>query len=416
MGPITLFDKSFLQSLSLDESVWFDHFFLTNVCPLFYVETMADLEKSPRKGRTEEDEVKIIADKFPQMHGMPCAHHTELCTTNLLGRGVPMTGQIPLAGPAQLVKTDGKSGAVYESSPEAEAFSRWQNGEFLEVEHLYAKAWRSSLSPLDSKVVAREVRMLDIDAASCKTLEEAKHLAEGVVARRSRPATRMKLALMSLNIPTGLHGQVLKRWMHDNHPPLAQYAPYAAHVLTVVLFFKIALAANLISNERPSNRVDVAYLFYLPFCMMFVSSDRLHEKCASLYMRSDQVFVWGPELKSGLNELNNYYLKLPDSERDKGVYSLASDPPEIGNGIVRRLWGQLLPKWGKNKETDVADRPVVGTTIDEIKRMASAQPLSPSEVDFNPDDTERFIIKRRVARRRGSWYQVPKGINAEQEG
>ncbi|NQT56431.1 MAG: hypothetical protein HQ551_09405 [Desulfobacteraceae bacterium] len=414
MGPITLFDKSFLQSLSVDESVWFDHFFLTNVCPLFYVETMADLEKSPQKGRTAEDEVKIIADKFPEMHGMPCAHHTELCTTNLLGRGVPMTGQVPLAG-AQLVKTDGKSGAVFEPSPEAEAFSRWQKGEFLEVERLYAKAWRSLLLPLDSKVVAKEVRMLDIDAASCKTLEEAKHLADGVVVRRSRPAARMKLALMSLNIQTGLHGQVLERWMHANHPPLAQYAPYAAHVLAVVLFYKIALAANLISNERPSSRVDVAYLFYLPFCMMFVSSDRLHEKCASLFMRSDQVFVWGPELKSGLNELNKYYLKLPDTERDKGVYSFASDPPEIGNGIVTRLWGQLLPKWRKKEETDVADRPVVGPTINEIKRMASAPPLSPSAVDFNPDSTERFLIKRRVARRKGSWYQVPKGIKAEQE-
>lgn len=414
MGPITLFDKSFLQSLSVDESVWFDHFFLTNVCPLFYVETMADLEKSPQKGRAAEDEVRIIADKFPEMHGMPCAHHTELCTTNLLGQEVPMTGQIPLAG-AQLVKTDGKSGAVFEPSPEAEAFSRWQKGEFLEVERLYAKAWRSLLSPLNSKVVAKEVRMLDINAASCKTLEEAKHLADGVIARRSRPAARMKLALMSLNIQSGLHGQVLERWMHANHPPLAQYAPYAAHVLTVVLFYKIALAANLISNERPSSRVDVAYLFYLPFCMMFVSSDRLHEKCASLFMRSDQVFVWGPELKSGLNELNKYYLKLPDTERDKGVYSFASDPPEIGSGIVRRLWGQLLPKWRKKEETDVADRPVVGPTIDEIKRMASAPPLSPSAVDFNLDSTERFLIKRRVARRRGSWYQVPKGIKAEQE-
>ena len=50
-----------------------------------------------------------------------------------------MTGQVPLAG-AQLVKTDGKSGAVFEPSPEAEAFSRWQKGEFLEVERLYAKA------------------------------------------------------------------------------------------------------------------------------------------------------------------------------------------------------------------------------------------------------------------------------------
>jgi hypothetical protein len=415
MGPITLFDKSFLQSLSVDESVWFDHFFLTNVCPLFYVETMADLEKSPRKGRSPEDEVKIIADKFPEMHGMPCAHHTPLCTANLLGRPVPMTGQIPLEG-AQLVKTDGKSGAVFEPSPEAEAFSRWQKGEFMEVERLYAKAWRGALSPLDSKAVAKEVRTLDIDAACCKTLEDAKRLAEGVVARRSRPAARMKLALMSLNIPTGLHRQALERWMHANHPPLIQYAPYAAHVLTVVLFYKIALVANLISNERPSSRIDVAYLFYLPFCMMFVSSDRLHEKCTQLFMRADQAFVWGSELKSGLGELDDYYSKLPDSERDKGVYSFASDPPEIGSGIVRRLWGELLPKWGKKEETDVGDKPVVRPTIDEIHRMASAPPLSPAAVDFDHDSTERFLIKRRVQRRKGSWYQVPKGINAEQEG
>lgn len=30
MGPIVLFDKSFLQALSVDEAVWFDHFFLAN--------------------------------------------------------------------------------------------------------------------------------------------------------------------------------------------------------------------------------------------------------------------------------------------------------------------------------------------------------------------------------------------------
>lgn len=29
MGPTTLFDKSFLQSLSTDEAVWFDNYFLS---------------------------------------------------------------------------------------------------------------------------------------------------------------------------------------------------------------------------------------------------------------------------------------------------------------------------------------------------------------------------------------------------
>jgi hypothetical protein len=71
MGPIALFDKSFLQSLSLDESVWFDHFFIPNVCPLFYVETLADLEKPAREGKTSDQEVRVIADKFPEMTYIP---------------------------------------------------------------------------------------------------------------------------------------------------------------------------------------------------------------------------------------------------------------------------------------------------------------------------------------------------------
>ncbi len=153
MGPITLFDKSFLQSLSLDESLWFDHFFLTNVAPIFYVETLADLNKPARRGRTSEQEVRIIADKFPDMHGNPCSHHTDLCINNLLGHSVPMTGQIPL-GQGYLVKNAGRSGAVFQQSHESEAFSRWQKNEFQEIERLYARSWRSALHNLELTEVA----------------------------------------------------------------------------------------------------------------------------------------------------------------------------------------------------------------------------------------------------------------------
>ena len=64
--------------------------------------------------------------------------------------------------------------------------------------------------------------------------------------------------------------------------------------------FHIAIAAHLISPERPSNRTDIAYLFYLPFCMMFVSSDKLHRETANLFLRADQEFVWGLDLKDDL--------------------------------------------------------------------------------------------------------------------
>ena len=65
MGPIALFDKSFLQGISVDEAVWFDRLFLAVVCPVFYVETLADLAKEPSKRGPAEVVVKDIANKFP---------------------------------------------------------------------------------------------------------------------------------------------------------------------------------------------------------------------------------------------------------------------------------------------------------------------------------------------------------------
>ena len=45
MSIVALFDKSFSQSLSLDEAVMFDNIFMGNVCPIFYVETLTDSNK-----------------------------------------------------------------------------------------------------------------------------------------------------------------------------------------------------------------------------------------------------------------------------------------------------------------------------------------------------------------------------------
>jgi hypothetical protein len=69
VGPIALFDKSFLQSIGVDESVWFDHFFMPMVCPIFYVETLGNLAKETT-GRSPEAIVRDIANKFPEWGGL----------------------------------------------------------------------------------------------------------------------------------------------------------------------------------------------------------------------------------------------------------------------------------------------------------------------------------------------------------
>lgn len=410
MGPITLFDKSFLQSLSVDESVWFDHFFLTNVCPLLYVETLADLEKSVQEGRTPEDEVGIIADKFPDMHGSPNAYHVDLCVANLIGRHIPLTGQIFLSGGKQ-VKANGKAGIVFEQFPEVAAFNRWQNGEFLEIERLHAKAWREALSSIDLGQISERYRALGIDQKTCSSLNHAQEIAKRLVTVQYVPIELMRLTHLLLSIPWELNDYVFAGWRRASFPSLARYAPYAAHVLTVELFFHFALASSLIGTQRSSNRVDIAYLFYLPFCMIFVSSDRLHQRCAPLFLRADQEFVWGPDLKRDLANLNKHYSQLPDSTKERGVLSFAGVPPKEGDFLVAQLWDRHFPKWRQRGEKRAIREPLEEKKlVERLKRFTNTPGVPLIEGDLNMKNVDMLSINRRVRKKKGSWWQVPKDL------
>lgn len=409
MGPVALFDKSFLQALSVDESVWFDHFFYPIICPLFYVETLADLEKAVRAGRTPEQEVGFIARKTPEMHGGPSIHHQTLAIANLMGQHIPLNGRIPVAG-GRPVKVDDKAGVIYDSLPESQAFSRWQKGEFLELERQFAQTWRASLDSLDLNAIAERMKTLGVNPQTCKSLEDAKHLADALVQSKDKPFDRMKLAVLFLDIPRQYEYALLERWSMAGYPPLSVYAPYAAHVLNVEVFFQVALAAGHISVERPSNRVDIGYLFYLPFCMVFISSDKLHRRCAPLYLRSDQDFVWGEDLKVDLKALNAHYSRLPDAEKEKGMMRFAADPPETGHFLVSQLWDRHWPSWRGKVHPEISDPEKDKELVDHLKRFTDAPTAHAEQVNFTPDDVDVLSIQRMVRQRKGSWWQLPKDL------
>jgi len=98
-GPILIFDKSALQALNPDEANWLDNFFLTNITPIFYIETLADLEKAVHAGHTPEDIVGNLAVKTPDMQSSPAIHHTKLLGAELYGlETIVMDGRILRAG------------------------------------------------------------------------------------------------------------------------------------------------------------------------------------------------------------------------------------------------------------------------------------------------------------------------------
>lgn len=406
MGPITLFDKSFLQSLSLDEAVFFDHFFMPIICPIFFVETLADLEKQVRKGRTPEQEVGIIADKVPEMSGGACSFHIGIAVANLLGHNVPLAAYIPIPG-SKAVRVDGKSGIYQPESQEAEALRRWQNREFLVVERQFARSWRTALGSSDLAGIAETIRAIGVTPEKCKSFADAKALVNRVLNRGgSAAAQQINLASQILGVHSAHQAQALECWRFRGRPPLSDYAPYTAHVVSVELFFQVALGANLISATDANNKTDMAYLFYTPFCNVFVSGDRLHERCAPHFLRPDQSFVWGHDLKSDLYALMTKYSARPEDEKEMGLMKLAPTPPDDSDGLVARLWDRhFTPKW-RNRTKPPIKQDDEKEMVDHINRVATAPEIPHTELD--PYDPDFVCIQRRIARRRGNWWQVPK--------
>lgn len=413
MGPITLFDKSFLQSLSVDESAFFDNFFFAVTCPLFFIETLADLEKAVRLGRTPEQEVGIIATKVPEVTGAMSQHHSRIAVGNLMGLEVPMDGRVFVAS-GRPVTFEGNLGIVYDPPPEAEAFNRWQKGEFLEVERRYARIWRENLNSIDLLAVAAGMRAMGMDQQVCKSLDDAKSIAEAFIRRREHVPDQIRLALLLLGAPAEMQPVAVERWRNSGSPSLADYAPYSAYVLTVDIFFHVALGAGLLGASRPSNRIDIAYLYYLPFCHIFVSWDKLHRRCAPVFLRPDQNFIWGDDLKSDLAKLVERYSKLSEEEKEQGIMWFARRPPiDDADCLVAKCWDRHLRKGWREQPLGppIGRDPVADAKVVELlNRFSKAPTMPPGEVNVDPTDAGMVQVERRVHKHKGSFWQIPKHV------
>ena len=290
------------------------------------------------------------------------------------------------------------------------AYSRWGEERFFDVERESAADWRKTLEEADMDEIAKGLRKMGVDSKSCTSLAQAKQMAQAFVKGSSNPFERLATAVQFFQIPRRHHEALIERWTNLHQPPLARFAPYAAYVLTVEMFFHIAVAARLISPDRPSNRTDIAYLFYLPFCKMFVSSDKLHRHTSKLFLRADQEFVWGTDLKADLKRLNARYDALPAEEREKGVMRIARHPPVDGEFLTTTLWRKWLP------DTAFLDRdhagemdPAVSRKLTEsLKAFTEGEMISEAQMKKSGGELEAMAIQRSIPRKKGSWYLLPK--------
>ena len=407
MGPIIIFDKSVLESLNPDEAVWLDHFCLANITPLFFIETLADLEKEVRKGRTPEQVVGSLASKTPEL-GKPNTHHRTLLEGELSGAAQLdlVTGRPHIVG-GKHVELGGKKGVIFQEAPEEEAFRRWQRGQFLEVERSIARAWRRALSGVDLEATYRAYQGF-FPIGRPRNLAEVKRIVDFYV---DDPDQRriLDFALTLQGVTPRFRDEIINRWRSAGELQIKIFAPYLAHLLSVDLFFNLAIAADLIGRYRPSNKVDVAYLYYLPFCMVFTSNDNLHRQMVPLFLRDKQSFVLGADLKADLAQLDAHYDAFPEETKRSGIMSFAFYPPHDTGFLITGLWDKhMAPGW---REVDKAERtppdPAMGKAIvDEITRIEKEATAVPAGRQVDSDQADSMIVKRTIRARRGKWNIV----------
>lgn len=413
-GPLLIFDKSALQLLSVDESAWLDNFYESVITPLFYVETLADLEKKMRKDRTAEQEVKLIAARMPEQQAIPAVHHSTLIASELAGffkldsdrakRVVPPRVQPVILGDTK--------GIIYRDAPEEEALRRWQEGRFIELERNIAKQWRAALAETDNGALYESFKRIYERNLKPKDLPSLKLFVDTLLARAPHELFLgfvLELFGASDEVKLSARG----RWEAEGKPAIRDFFPYAVHVLTVDLFFYFGIAADLISRNRASHRADIAYLYYLPLCSIFTSADKLHKGIAPLFLRSYQIFLPGEELKAEMKKLNEHYSNLPQEVLDRGMMNFAKFPPADTEFLTTRLWDRFDPEWRElERNPPQLDAKMRAALLELVNRFKNeSTPLRP-ETHIPLEEVGQLTIEKQVSTTRGKWHRFSPEVEA----
>lgn len=404
MGPVLIFDKSALQGLSLDEAIWFEPFFLFNITPVFFVETLADLSKA-NKRRSAEAVVADIAGKTPRLSTWPNLFHLNLIGSDLMGIHPPMDGQVMVAGGEPKRSPDGQLGHHFGEFDEAAALARWQEERFHELERAVAVTWRDTPGNVDFHSMIEDARAAT-QVGRVGSLDDAYEVACDYV--RESGVERLEFARRFLGIGPQWTDRIAARYAEVGEVSLETFAPYTAYVLKVSLFFYLAMGSSLIGRERKSNMVDVAYLFYLPFCQVFTSTDKLHRTIAPYFLRSNQRFLDGRDLKAALKELVAHGEEHMEEIEEMGLVRFTQRPPNELDNAITQVWDEFRPGWREApahyQPRDDEDRP--GSMNPEALRAVAEKSVPVFGPAANREPDYSMFIKQ-ISVRRGRWRMVP---------
>lgn len=343
MGSVPLLlDKSAFQALSAAEHRLADHFFISNVTPVLVNEIVADIKKQFPPGQIAEERVAQLAKKFFGSGTAVSMGYRTLLMGDLDGAVVPMTGQIIPENAISMTEADGSESVLVDIGPANMLILRLASSQATNADRSFADAWRATSANLSLSGLHAFIYQNGVTIARARTLEE---LSRSVDEALDNAAFQESWFLWALGWIRNdlLRQRIGWRWS-GSAKQLRSFAPYAYHCLRGQVLLHAGGQFNLIPKWKSTHLIDLQYLYYLPFCGVFVSDDRLHRALGPLMCRPDQRFVRLQDFKRGLALLATHL------KADDGVpSSRTSDPPRLPDNPATEAWHHLMTAWDARK-------------------------------------------------------------------
>ena len=214
--------------------------------------------------------------------------HNDLIDQELLGSPVQMR-RFPVVAAEAITAANGERGVLVSETPGERAMHRWSGKAFNADEHEIAREFRNS-AKMDTSL-AQLIRIYkgakpkghSAPASLNEALDQITFFLDDPTAQYRT----LQLALSLFDQPEITRKHIKRNWIRYGRTPIRHFVPYTFFCLRLLLLFKLGVATSLI-DQRPTNVLDLQYLFYLTFCMVFLSADKLHLKLAPLFLNDDQ--------------------------------------------------------------------------------------------------------------------------------
>jgi hypothetical protein len=357
IGPHIILDKSVLEMLSGDEFSLLTRYFRLVVPPVLIEEIVADLELKPCERRLPDVVVKRLAQRMREALGYEPVDYVQAVAGNLMGHNIPMFGQVPIGPRPNAYRTSDGEGFIYDRNPEQEFWDRLATGKFESSDSGRARVWRNEISHIDLQKMHRDLspsaKLAFGPSASCQDvlllvdryMENTDHAAQSDLIRE---------CAAFVGLSEDGRNAVLYRWEGLRRPKFRDFAPYAAYVTRLNSAFVIGVSTGVVTT-RSTNVIDLQYLYYAPFTMVFTSADRFHETMW-LAAAGRNTFVHGAELKADLRDRLQRSAAGQESKR-RGFH-----PPRSEDSVITKVFDIYMRPEIPRRERDDLPR-----TIDDLE-------------------------------------------------